>query len=90
MTEKEMLIREVASAICRTEGLHPLNPGYKVIPSASGTGIIKFNKYCWMDYIPHAKAVLSAIKDWNNMSRLEQENHTPGTELPKKDVSYEI
>ena len=59
-----MLIREVASAICRANGGCPLNPGTKITSMTSGTGIVDYNDKEWEDYIPQAKAAMSAISDW--------------------------
>lgn len=73
MTEKEMLIREVASAICRADGGLPLNEGLKSTKVAtSGRGFIgvEFNEFQWQDYIKHATEAISAMKEFEYMANL--------------------
>ena len=67
-----MLVREVASAICRANGGCPLNPGTKVTSMTSGTGTVEFNDKEWEDYKNQAKSAISAMKDFEFMAKLHE------------------
>lgn len=70
MTAEEMLIREVASAICRAEGHSPLEEGSQVINMTSGTGMIYHNEKKWQDYIKHAVDAISSMREFEYMANL--------------------
>lgn len=72
MKTDEMLIREVASAICRAEGKEPASAGMKSTGiKSSGRGLtgIEWNEFMWQDYIKQAEAAIETVRSWNSWSQ---------------------
>ena len=79
-----MLVRKVASAICRAEGFSPVSPGYNLkngtsIGSGYGFKSEDWNEQRWQDYKNQAEAAILAIKEWTNS--FVEKDWTAGTTI---------